>query len=254
MKGRIIKSSFWESRVDKKYAPSTAYFYLYLLSSRHIGLTPYFKLPKDYIPLETGLTVPQIDKAIEELHAKKQVYFYDGWVFIPNADEHNSYKSSPKTRVAYEIQLKEVPSHVLAFFDTLVDKDDTLSIEYPYSTDTHNSNNNSNSDSNNRGIVKGEAEQVLEKWNAVFKTNFTSTTSIEKNLAEWLKEYSLEQILQGIETAKLHHFWSDKINPTTYLRHKNPRGEDVDYIAEMLNYKPKKEFANASSDDKYKNL
>lgn len=279
MKGRIIKSVFWESRVEKKYSPTTAYFYLYLLSCKHIGLTPYFKLPEDYIPFETGLNKEQIGKAKTELEAKHQVFFYDNWVFIVNADEHNSYKSSPKTRVAYEAQLAEIPSHVLEHFNSLsigytypTDRvsqnsengtlerkedqnqtnDDRVSIEYPYSMDTHNNSNNSDSSNNNKGGVGGnEASKVLAKWNEVHGTNYKSTASIETNLKEWLKEYSFDDILRGIEMVAYHHYWRDKMNPTIYLRRGNPRGERVDWIGEMLNYKPKKGFANEAKPDKY---
>lgn len=268
MKGRIIKSLFWESRVEKKYAPTTAYFYLYLLSCKHIGLTPYFKLPDDYIPFETGLNKEQVAKAKAELQEKHQVFFYENWVFIVNADEHNSYRSSPKTRVAYEYQIAEVPKNVLEHFNRVSigypypsdrvsensqnntldgnngqnpTTDDRVSIPYPYGIDTHNNNSNSDS-SNTEGGMGGEATKVLTKWNQIHGTRFTSTASIEVNLKDWLKEYSLDDILRGIEIVALHHYWRDKMNPTIYLRRGNPRGERVDYIGEMLNYKPKKQF------------
>lgn len=258
MKQRSVSSIFWDKRIEHSYSVSTSYLYLYLLTCKHIGLTPYYFLPEGFIPIETGLSAEAVKKGLADLQERKQVYFFNNWVYIPNANEHNSFNTSSKTLVAYNAQLAKVPPEVIAHFDR-------VSIGYPDPTisgidtrNNNNSNNNHNNNSNNEKIkkieTKDQAQAVLAKWNEVHGTNFTSTTSIEKNLAEWLKDYSLDQILAGIATVKVHHFWHDKMKPDTYLRHKNPRGEDVDYISEMLNYKPKKEFATAGSDDKYKNL
>lgn len=261
MKSRPVSSIFWDKRLAKGYSPTASYLYLYLLTCKHIELTPYFFLADGYIPLETGLSPKDVEKAKAELQERGQVFFYEGWVYIPNADEHNSFNSSPKTKVAYDKQMEKVPPEVLAHFEEIKDQlTDRVSIPYPYGSDTRNSNSNNSSNSNNKGDSKGgyslihsQAKQVLEKWNEVHGTRFTSTASIETNLQEWLKEYTLEDILQGVETTKIHHFWKDKLNPTVYLRRGNPRGERVDYIGEMLNYQPKKEFAEADT-DKYKNL
>lgn len=264
MKQRSVSSIFWDKRIEHNYSVQTSYVYLYLLTCKHIGLTPYYFLPEGFIAIETGLSQEQVKKALKDLQDRKQVYFYNNWVYIPNANEHNSFNTSSKTMVAYNAQLAKVPQDVLEFFNNVDNNvDNSSKIGYPYPNlsgiDTRN-NSNSNNNSN-RGIVKGgdskiplEAKKVLDKWNEVHGTNFTATTSIENNLAKWLEVYTIEQILAGIPTTKLHHFWKDKLNPTIYLRKKNPRGEEVDYISEMLNYKPRKEFANASTDDKYKNI
>jgi hypothetical protein len=265
MKQRSVSSIFWDKRIEHNYSVNTSYLYLYLITCKHIGLTPYFFLPDGFIPIETGLTQEAIKKCKADLEERGQVYFYNNWVYIPNANEHNSFNTSGKTMVAYEAQLAKVPQEVIGYFDKVNTVSDRVSIGYTdpilSGMDTRSNSNSSNNSNSNRGIVKGgdnkiqaEAKRVLDKWNEVYSTNFTATTSIETNLAKWLQVYTIEQILEGIPTTKLHHFWRDKLNPTIYLRKKNPRGEDVDYISEMLNYKPRKEFANASASDKYKNL
>lgn len=77
-------------------------------------------------------------------------------------------------------------------------------------------------------------EYIYSEFNRVFGTKYKSN-SIGTNLTYWLETYSLEEIKQAIEAAKKDKFWNDKITPTILLRRKNPRGESVDYIGQLLN-------------------
>lgn len=97
-------------------------------------------------------------------------------------------------------------------------------------------------------------QSYLDFWNQTYKTNFTSGDALEKNLAFWLKSYSFDQIKQAIEMVRHHHFWHDKMKPVTLLRRKNSQGEAVDYIGELINYKPTKKFDNEATGDKYADM
>ena len=91
------------------------------------------------------------------------------------------------------------------------------------------------------------AKDFLKKWNEINRTDYQSIKAIIKNLEFWLQDYSLDQIKQAVTALKGHHIWKDKlVKPEQLLRKKNPRGEDVDYIGEMLNYK-----SNKTPDDGY---
>lgn len=255
MKQRSVSSIFWDKRIEHNYSVTTSYVYLYLITCKHIGLTPYYFLPEGFIAIETGLDPKEVKKALADLQERRQVFFYNNWVYIPNANEHNSFNTSPKTNKAYEAQLAKVPADVMEHFNKVITQEDRVSIGYTDPTvsgiDTRNNSNSNNNRNSNMGeyergdsLIQSQAKAVLDKWNEVHKTNFTAITSIESNLAKWLKVYTLDQILAGIAVAKVHHFWKDKLNPTIYLRKKNPRGEDVDYIGEMLNYKPRTNFTS----------
>jgi hypothetical protein len=56
-----------------------------------------------------------------------------------------------------------------------------------------------------------------------------------------------------VAVVPTHQFWKDKMTPDMFLRKRNPSGENVDRIGEMLNYKPSKNFEGEKK-DKYKNL
>lgn len=97
-------------------------------------------------------------------------------------------------------------------------------------------------------------QQYLDFWNQTYKTSFSSGDAIEKNLEFWMKSYTFDQIKQAIEMIRHHHFWHDKMKPVTLLRRKNVNKEDVDYIGELINYKPTKKFDNEATGDKYADM
>lgn len=97
-------------------------------------------------------------------------------------------------------------------------------------------------------------KQVLEKFNLVFETKYTNTDSIEKNLEEWLKVYSLDLILESIEKARHHGYWGDKLTPTMLFRQKDAKGEAVDRIGEFLNTHEKKAFVDHEKLEQKKRL
>ena len=83
------------------------------------------------------------------------------------------------------------------------------------------------------------AQQLLHTFNEVFGTKYTTTDPLVPNLEYWLKSYTIGQILEAVKNAKYHHYWKDKLTPEILLRRKNPNGEMVDRIGEMLNYQSK---------------
>lgn len=84
-------------------------------------MTNYFECLDQYICLETGLTEGRVEKAKEELQGIKKAFFHDGWIFIPNLEEHNQYKNSPKNLPTYEKELSSIPNTVLEHFNKVLD-------------------------------------------------------------------------------------------------------------------------------------
>lgn len=61
----------------------------------------------------------------------------------------------------------------------------------------------------------------------------------EKAVDYWTKLYSLEEIKQAIERIPGDPFWKDKMDLTLLFRRKNPQGEAVDYIGQLINREKK---------------
>lgn len=95
------------------------------------------------------------------------------------------------------------------------------------------------------------AEEVLNYWNEKYNTKFKSIAGIKDNVGVWLTYHSLEDFKKAIDNIVLSKFWKDKMTPTILFRRKNPRGEAVDYIEELINIKPEKNFEAEEGGSKY---
>lgn len=274
MKTRIIKTIFWRKVNKKKLSKDARLLYIYLITSEYVNLCGVFPLDDDYIMLDTKLTPKELETAKQELHDQRIILFYQGWVYIVNATEHNNYKGSPKTMIAYERELNEVAHEVMQFFDTTMDTsidtgtdttmpkiNSAVSQEENTSMDT-TINTSSDSRPKSEYLNKktenlnkgGVGEKFLEVWNETFKTAYRSPKQFQSNLEYWLTIYPLEDILKAVAVVPKHDFWGSRnMTPELFLRRRNPSGEPVDRIGEMLNYRPKGSF-QAEKQDKYTGL
>lgn len=103
------------------------------------------------------------------------------------------------------------------------------------SGDINNNDNNVKNDNTEKAI------NFINQWNEILKNKYKSSEPIVSNLSYWLQTYSMDEIKTAISKISSHPFWKDKMTPTMLLRRKNPRGEAVDYIGELLNLKQSKE-------------
>ena len=102
--------------------------------------------------------------------------------------------------------------------------------------------NNLNALSANKKDIGEVVEEILIYWNLKHNTKYRSGVAIKDNVEYWLEYHSLEDIKQAIDQLLWSPFWKDKMTPIVMFRRRNPRGEDVDYIEELINIKPEKNF------------
>lgn len=81
---------------------------------------------------------------------------------------------------------------------------------------------------------KKSTDEIISFFNQVHGTRF-KTAGNEKNIKHWLSIYTPEEIKQAIDLIQAHPFWKGKMTPTILFRRKNPSGQDVDYIGQLLN-------------------
>ena len=232
MKTRIIKTKIWQDSQLKKLSFLGRYVFIYLLTSPFISLTPYFELIDEQIALDTGLNKKQLRRAKLELTKLGKAFFYDGWVFIPNLSKHNPYYNSPKTKLAYEREALSTPQPIIDEFTRQIDSTIDSSMDSTMHSTPKTENRKQKEEKRTSLVVT--ARTVLGVWNLVFGTKLTSIRGIENNLAYWLESYQVKDLANAILLASIDPFWKKKITPTILLRKKNPQGEDVDRVSDLL--------------------
>jgi hypothetical protein len=83
------------------------------------------------------------------------------------------------------------------------------------------------------------SDGIIKAFNLYLGTKFKSSDGFKPNLEYWLNTYEPKEIEQAISNIKFDKFWKDKMTPTMMFRRKNPQGEPVDYISQLLLVKQK---------------
>lgn len=122
VKTRMIYTIFWKKMIRMKAPKEARFLFSYLLDCEHINMSGVFLLDDMTIMNETAMSQKELEKGKKWLEDNKKVYFYDGYVKIVNALEHNGYHRTPKNQKTYQNELEEVPKHVRDCFDN---KNDT---------------------------------------------------------------------------------------------------------------------------------
>lgn len=118
MKTRIVHTKFWQDNFILSLSKDARYLYSYLLSCPHVNICGIFELPEQYLLLETGLTLKELQKAQEQL--KPKVLFYNGWICVKNILKYNNYIKSADNKKAYNKELALIPIKIKEFFDSSV--------------------------------------------------------------------------------------------------------------------------------------
>lgn len=84
-----------------------------------------------------------------------------------------------------------------------------------------------------------EMMEVLETFNKVLGTNFTTVKTFENNYEFWRNEYTFDQIIEAIHQIPKSKFWSEAATPEKIFRRSNTRGEVANYISDLLNLREK---------------
>lgn len=85
------------------------------------------------------------------------------------------------------------------------------------------------------------AKAIIVVFNEQFKTRYKEkhADGIVKNVLHWMAYYSKNEMIEAVKRARMDEFWCDKMTPTLLFRKRNPKGEDVDYMGNLLNRKRK---------------
>ena len=123
MKTRIIHTKIYMDEWFRSLKKSDQYLFIYLLTNEHINLMGCYHLIDDIICAEFQIDKKELQEAKGRLQPK--VYFKDGWIYLPNSTRYNGYNSS-KLMKPLVTEYEAIPKDIV----------DTLSIPYPYCSDT----------------------------------------------------------------------------------------------------------------------
>lgn len=133
---RKVSISFWtDPKVDEKFSPEDKYFFLYLLTNPHTNLCGCYEISYNQLSRETGYSEDTILVLLDRFERVYNMIRYDKTTYemlVLNWKRYN-WNSSPKFASSVDKEISKVKN---ASFREFLMQDDTVSIQYPYSTDT----------------------------------------------------------------------------------------------------------------------
>ncbi|WP_083509149.1 DnaD domain-containing protein [Planococcus rifietoensis] len=139
-KYRQVQVGYWQDGFVLDLTPEEKYFYIYLMTNSKASQIGIYELPKRIIETETGYNRETVEKLLQRFVDYGKIDYNDDTkeIMLLNWARHN-WNNSPKVVARVEEELRSV-KHI-PFASNYLDianaiKADTVSIQYPYSTDS----------------------------------------------------------------------------------------------------------------------
>ena len=137
---RNIQMSFWtDSKIIDDFSPEERYFYLYLMTNPHTNLAGCYEISMKHMSDETGYNRDKIEKLLSKLMQNHKVISYSKntkEVLLVKWHKYN-WTSSEKFRKPLLNEIENVKNpDFKGYLTDLYNGIDTVSIPYPYGSDT----------------------------------------------------------------------------------------------------------------------
>jgi len=248
MKTRIIQTRFWDDDAVESVSKDAQHLWIYLLTCQYINMSGIFKLKDIFIQDQTKLTASELEKAKVELQKTGKIYFYNGWVYVVNAEEQNKYRNSPQNEVAYSKELAQIPDKIKSYFKGVTKANDTTidtSLETSHKSEIIN--HKSKIYRKNRKNYK----KLMGLFNENYSTNYQATNNRFIKYKARLKTYTHEKLVEALEIMSQTPFYNGAndrgwvANPDYFLR----SDEIIDRLLNKSNGNKKpSNHANESTD------
>lgn len=137
---RSIRIAFWtDTKIVDEFTPEDRYFYLYLFTNPHTNLAGCYELSLKQAAVELGYDITAIKSLIKRFDEVHQVVKYSEAtreILLLNWHKYN-WTSSEKFRKPLEEEIGQIKDGAFrTYLMSIFNGSDTVSIPYPYGTDT----------------------------------------------------------------------------------------------------------------------
>jgi uncharacterized phage protein (TIGR02220 family) len=180
--------SFWtDNKISDDFTPEDRYFYLYLFTNPHTNLCGCYEISIKQISNETGYSKDSVENLInrfEKVHKVLRFSKETKEVLLINWSKYN-WTTSDKFRKPLYKEIENVKNSIFrAFLTDIFNGKDTVSIPYPYGSDTTVTVTDTITD-NNIDIIK----DIIDYLNSVLNTKYRHTTAnTQKHIKARLSE------------------------------------------------------------------
>ncbi len=192
---RNISMSFWtDPKIADDFTPEDKYLYLYLMTNPHTKLCGCYEISFKQMADETGYTKDRVEKLISHLEKEHKVVAYSKEtkeVLLFNWHRYN-WTSSEKFRIPLGKEIQSVKNaEFKSFLADLYNGIDTVSIRYPYSSDTTVTVTDTVTDSDTVSAIEKNAKHKYGEYQHVLLT--------DKQYQKLIEDFGEKRTLNGIK-------------------------------------------------------
>lgn len=241
MKTRILQTRFWKDEYVTSLSSEEKLMFIYILTNDTVNMVGVYQLYTQEVALWCGVTNQKVIQFFQKLQNDKKIIYKNNWIKLLNFQKYQNYGGG-RQEEAFKKELNQIPGYMHDdYADTSIDIsiDTSMHTRHKSKTINHKSKTIKQKVENfEKKSIEENAKKIIETFNEVFNLKLISFRAWVSNFESWLEHYSLDDILIAIRCIQFHPYWGDKMrDPTLLMRKKNMKGEDTDYIGEMLQYR-----------------
>ena len=231
---RQVSMNFWtDSKVVDEFSPEDKYFYLYCFTNPHTNLCGCYEISPKQISNEMGYSVDSVLVLLDRFENVYNIIRYSKEtkeLLLLNWHKYN-WTTSEKFRKPMLKEIDSIKENCFKVYLSMLangDDSDTVSIPYPYGSDTTVTVTVSDTVSVNNTITKHSLSKTNSKLDVAFDEFWEAypkkvgKKDARKAFDKAIKTVDLDTILQAIEVQKNSDQWSRDNgkyipNPSTWL-------------------------------------
>jgi len=242
METRILSTDIWRDHEFRKLDDKDARILLFILTNDQVTVLPAYKIGFDEIAFYTGTTVQKVENLIPRLKYFG-VFFIENFFLLTNKFTRAKYSGGKTTEKRLRVW-SEYPTRLQEIIDIegsigqsfLNDSSIIGDINHKPITNNHKTETIKQKPEIKNPKEEDELDEILDLYNSLLNTSYKSKV-FAKNFEYWRETYSLEDIKRAIGNLASGKWWAKDPSPQMIFRTKSPKGENVDYIGELLNLK-----------------
>lgn len=114
---RLVDCRFWDDLYIRSLDANGKYLFLYLLTNPLSNVAGIYESTLQRMAFDTELEPAVVSKYINQFHADKRIFYYEGFVILKNAVKHQA--TSPQIQKGIQKIIEKLPPPVRTFVEKL---------------------------------------------------------------------------------------------------------------------------------------
>jgi hypothetical protein len=231
---RYVSSHFWDDSYIVELDPTEKLLFLYCITNPLARISGFYEISLRRIAFDTGIDKDMISIILGRFEKDKKVFFYNGFIIIPNFPRHQSYNSNMEKSISKDIE--EAPNVLKASegfqrlskaFKHFEKDEDEVEDEVEGEAKDEDEGKKNVIDQKIKSTVNDYYKYISGKYGKLVpkmtgESEADSMAEIDKLIR--LDGFDLKKIQEALTWGTQNEFWCNKILSLKGIRRKSKNG------------------------------